>query len=393
MTHIDGVPLTEIEDTAVIPLPNFIESVRNFGIIQPIILRRRRAIGTQYTIVDGRRRVATMRLLERRDIPALVISERSNAVARAMTLVANTHRSANPRAEFLAIENLVGQGHSLPQIAERLHLPIRRVERRYALSALSSQLLVLYRTGQLNHATATQALHLTLEQQQSLAERIVRGETFTSAQLAQMYAQRLVQESQQQRMLEFTESGLDEPPRPPTRYVGSSPEYVQELEQRCARLEEEARRHVRAVNEHGSLTIQPLTTSVREAQTAVQRYMVTRVHYPEGTNIRGRLSRNLQTRELEFDLAVIVARRDTDEYQRMMQAVRRISQPGRQVIRERVLATLGAVPVMEWNGVVTNLRSAIAAIPMEHEHADAAYHHVLHAYLELARLTGIVVEQ
>ncbi len=88
-------------------LDELAESISNTGLMQPITVR---AIDDKYEIIDGHRRVAAYKLLEKGNIPA-IIKEGTEREIQTMSLVANIQRSDLSSLErALAFEKILKSG-------------------------------------------------------------------------------------------------------------------------------------------------------------------------------------------------------------------------------------------------------------------------------------------
>ncbi len=367
------------------PPDAFITSVRRFGVIQPIILRQAHGV---LSLVDGRRRLAAARDIGLTEIPALIMQS-TNSFGAAVSLIANTQRSPNPRAEYQAIDTLVRDGRTTAEIAQMLSLPVRRVERRYVISRLIPSLLSLYHAGHISHATALAATQLDAEAQSRCVQ--LRD---TSGRLTTADVQTAVRMQREQQQTLY----LPEQPRQ-TVVVGPSPEYVLELEaeveQLRTRLRQEGQDHQltrierdQLLQNRPNLTRQQSPLTAVEARDAVVEFLRSRVHFSDGTTLSGRINNTLTGPVFEL---TVRSQASAPGYDRMMRSVRALGSPQRQVLRQRLLEILGETPTGDWGEVVGHLRTALAFVPNEDENADAAYQHIMAAFLEVAQMAGITI--
>jgi ParB/RepB/Spo0J family partition protein len=149
------------------PEPEFIASIRKFGILQPICLVEN---GDGYQVAFGRRRIRAARALELISIPALIYPQ-GWTPASVLTLIENKHRADNLPAQLDAIATLrlsatpeeicVAVGMSQPELAQAIKM----------LDALVPELRDAMRDGRIKATTAKQAAKLPIEQQRQLAEQ------------------------------------------------------------------------------------------------------------------------------------------------------------------------------------------------------------------------------
>jgi ParB/RepB/Spo0J family partition protein len=162
----------------VAPTDSFIESVRHFGVIQPVALvvtsdpvLNLRLIN--YRVAAGRRRIKSARLLGLAEIPALVFEEGAN-FAEVATLIENAHRKANPASEVEAILALdkrfrdSGCTLSDKDLAETLGLNANLVKNRRRLISLLPKLFKAFLRGDIKPGVAEAAAKLSEAQQEQL---------------------------------------------------------------------------------------------------------------------------------------------------------------------------------------------------------------------------------
>jgi ParB family chromosome partitioning protein len=153
-------------------LAELTHSVREFGVLQPIVVRR---VGDEYQLVMGERRLRAAQAAGLTKIPAIVRETEDDAMLRD-ALLENIHRaSLNPLEEAAAYQQLLEEfgathdelahriGRSRPQVTNTirlLNLPIP-VQRRVAAGVLSA-----------GHARALLAVE-DRDLQEELAARIV----------------------------------------------------------------------------------------------------------------------------------------------------------------------------------------------------------------------------
>jgi ParB family chromosome partitioning protein len=185
---VPGASYTEIAVDAVRPnakqprqvfdedaLAELTHSIREFGVLQPIVVRQSDDPGAGYELVMGERRLRAATAAGLATIPAIVRSTDDDAMLRD-ALLENIHRAQlNPLEEAAAYQQLLEEfgtthdelatriGRSRPQVSNTirlLHLPVP-VQRRVAAGVLSA-----------GHARALLALE-DADQQEDLAARIV----------------------------------------------------------------------------------------------------------------------------------------------------------------------------------------------------------------------------
>jgi len=165
-------PRTDFDPDA---LAELVHSIRDIGLLQPIVVRRSPAASTPFELVAGERRWRASQQAGLTLIPVIVRDTDDDALLRE-ALLENLHRAAlNPLEEAAAYQQLLSDfggtqeelaaslGRSRPQVANTLRLlklPAA-VQRRVAAGVLSA-----------GHAKAILGLDDPLEMEQ-LAERVV----------------------------------------------------------------------------------------------------------------------------------------------------------------------------------------------------------------------------
>lgn len=172
------VPVAEIERVRHVIAPaDLQESVRNYGVLQPVILIDRVAWsddGVGYDLAGGRRRVDAARRVGLTEVPAIIFPAGTpREVAAAMSATENIVRSPNPMTDLEAIETLLATGATEQQVALDLHLPLATVRARLQLRTLIRELRRETASGNLPSHLATRVARLDQARQEQLL-RIMR---------------------------------------------------------------------------------------------------------------------------------------------------------------------------------------------------------------------------
>lgn len=122
---IDGSPANP--RTALLEIPELAASIREFGLLQPVAVRRR---GERYELIAGHRRFAAISLLrdqeplepQWRTIPAVVKSESDDDRAQLMLISAQVHSKAWAPQEEAAILEDLARTMTFPQIGAVIHM-------------------------------------------------------------------------------------------------------------------------------------------------------------------------------------------------------------------------------------------------------------------------------
>lgn len=105
-----------------------VANVRETGVHRSIVLIR---AGQGFEYAEGRRCADAAKRADLAQIPCTIYPEGTPRwLVRAITLSTNIVRAPNPSDELAAIEGLIGEGASLEQVADTLHLPIQTLRKR-----------------------------------------------------------------------------------------------------------------------------------------------------------------------------------------------------------------------------------------------------------------------
>lgn len=178
------IPLSEVRTNAKQPRTVFDEqalaelehSIREFGLMQPIVVRELPDGSTRYELIMGERRLRASKRAGLTEIPAIIRQTEDQEMLRD-ALLENIHRvQLNPLEEAAAYQQLLEEfavtqselasriGRSRPRVTNMLrllHLPVP-VQRRVAAGVLSS-----------GHARALLGIKGGVELMESLATRVV----------------------------------------------------------------------------------------------------------------------------------------------------------------------------------------------------------------------------
>lgn len=158
---------------------SLVASIRHYGQLVPIHVRRLR-VGTGYEVIDGRRRVAALRVLGRETAQAYRVSEVDRAVGHALTLVLNAQRGRNAVAELEAIDQLLRQGATAGEIARATGMTVPELRQRLRLHGLSHTLRTALVRGQVAYRTAVVASSLPKSVQEHLEKVVTESGKLTS---------------------------------------------------------------------------------------------------------------------------------------------------------------------------------------------------------------------
>lgn len=156
-------------------LQDLAASIREKGVIQPLILRPHPRDDGQYEIVAGERRWRAAQLAGIHELPA-VIRELSDTEVLELAIIENVQRAdLNPLEEALGYRQLMDRfGHTQERLAEALGKSRSHIANLLRLLTLPEPVLEMVRAGKLTagHARAL----VTASQPELLARRVIEGD-------------------------------------------------------------------------------------------------------------------------------------------------------------------------------------------------------------------------
>ena len=173
------------------------ESIMQYGVIAPIVVRPKENTADEYEIISGHRRVMACRKAGIEEVPALVVSLDRDAAAIAL-VDSNLHRehvlpSEKAFAYKMKAEALAHQGQrsdltsvqvapklATEQIANDVGTSKDTVKRYIRLTHLVPELLQLVDDGRIAFTPAVELSYLTEEEQYALLEEIERNDATPS---------------------------------------------------------------------------------------------------------------------------------------------------------------------------------------------------------------------
>lgn len=166
---MEGQPRRRFDTDA---LDELAESIRQSGIIQPLVVRQ--AEGGRYALIAGERRLRAARRAGLAKVP-VVIRDVTDSDAFALALVENIQREdLNPIEEAIAFERLLDEhGFTHEALAEKLGKSRTALTNGVRLLKLSSAVQELVADGSLSAGHARAVLSVPDELQAMLAERII----------------------------------------------------------------------------------------------------------------------------------------------------------------------------------------------------------------------------
>jgi len=152
-------------------LDELAQSIKENGIIQPIIVRQSPVIG--YEILAGERRYRASLLAGLRSIPA-VVKQLSDQEMMVQSIIENLQReNLNPIEEARAYESLVEKGFTHAEIADKMGKSRPYISNSIRLLSLPEPILSEVENGKLSQAHARSLVGLNKEQQDYFFQRII----------------------------------------------------------------------------------------------------------------------------------------------------------------------------------------------------------------------------
>ena len=147
------------------------QSIKENGVIQPIIVRQSPVIG--YEILAGERRYRASLLAGLRSIPA-VVKQLSDQEMMVQSIIENLQReNLNPIEEARAYESLVEKGFTHAEIADKMGKSRPYISNSIRLLSLPDAILSEVENGKLSQAHARSLVGLNKEQQDYFFQRII----------------------------------------------------------------------------------------------------------------------------------------------------------------------------------------------------------------------------
>ena len=173
------IPITDIQKNPYQPRKEFdrekldelAQSIKENGVIQPIIVRQSPVIG--YEILAGERRYRASLLAGLTSIPA-VVKQLSDQEMMVQSIIENLQReNLNPIEEARAYESLVEKGFTHTEIADKMGKSRPYISNSIRLLSLPEPILSEVESGKLSQAHARSLVGLNKEQQDYFFQRII----------------------------------------------------------------------------------------------------------------------------------------------------------------------------------------------------------------------------
>ena len=157
------------------PLENLADSIAQFGVLQPIVVRESALLQGTYEILAGERRWRAAKMAGLNEIPAVIL-EGDDLKAAQVAVIENVQReNLNPIEEALAYNTLIDRfGLTQDQVAKQVGKSRSAVTNLLRLLDLPEEVLELVKDSQLSAGHARALLGLKNEEQiPSLAQKIL----------------------------------------------------------------------------------------------------------------------------------------------------------------------------------------------------------------------------
>lgn len=159
-------------------LEQLADSIGQFGVLQPIIVRESKLLAGTYEIIAGERRWRASKMAGLSEIPAVIL-EGDDLKAAQVAVIENVQREdLNPVEEAMAYDVLIDRyGLTQEQVAKQVGKNRATVTNMLRLLDLPEEVLELLRDGKISAGHARAILGLKNEDQMlTLAERVVEKE-------------------------------------------------------------------------------------------------------------------------------------------------------------------------------------------------------------------------
>ena len=158
-------------------LETLAESIANYGVLQPILVRESATVEGMYEIIAGERRWRAARMAGLSEIPAVVFSG-DDLKAAQVALIENIQREdLNPVEEAMGYDSLIERfGLTQDEVAKQVGKSRSAVANMLRLLALPDEVLELLKDGELSMGHARTLLGLNNEEDMlPLAQRTIEN--------------------------------------------------------------------------------------------------------------------------------------------------------------------------------------------------------------------------
>lgn len=183
LEQITRSPNNRIIDEADPELHELAQSIREHGVLQPVLLQPSRAGGKGFELIAGERRWLASKIAGLVTVPALVLSTMSDVDAYQLTLIENLQRkNLSPLEEAEEYHKLLQTGSTPATIAAKIGKSVRYVYDRSRLLNLTAEASELLRSGKIEAGHAVLLARLDPKQQKAVIDDgrggLFQGESF-----------------------------------------------------------------------------------------------------------------------------------------------------------------------------------------------------------------------
>lgn len=184
ITFVSPEFLDEIKDQPFIfrkeKAEQLVDSVKQVGILEPILVRRKK--NGRYDIIAGRHRAAAAKMAELKEVP-IIIKEVTVDEAKFILLSTNTDRNndysyselAYAYKEQMELLDKLGNNHTTSKIAKRYNTNRKQIYRYIRLTYLSKQLLKMVDTSQIPFTIAIDISYFSSNNQDILFKYLLKN--------------------------------------------------------------------------------------------------------------------------------------------------------------------------------------------------------------------------
>lgn len=169
------IPLAELPPNDLLagppPTPELVRSIRDYGLMQPIVVSENAGAGPKWTVHGGRRRIQAKREIGDESIDSYVVGADAwgDLPGETLTILLNATAKPNAVAELESIEKLIAGGADEKEISRATGLKLGTIRARLRLSELHPDLRDALRQNKLSMGNAYTAVKLSRAGQERLA--------------------------------------------------------------------------------------------------------------------------------------------------------------------------------------------------------------------------------
>ena len=178
-----SMPVSEIPKSDFAAEDSFVENVRRFGILVPLLLTRSK--DGKIKIIDGRRRRWVAGMIGMTDVPVQVY-QMDATVSESALISTNEHRSTNWVALFDAVVSLLKTEPNENALANALSVDLSRIRKVLTLRNLIDPLMRAWRRDEIKASVAFKAARLTSDSQDALAAVLKEKGGLTDADVSEI---------------------------------------------------------------------------------------------------------------------------------------------------------------------------------------------------------------